>query len=170
MAASAIDGGASAPKQQTELFLHWNISPKLRNRCVGGGAVPPRVRLTTARVQLTTAPLTHAAAPRRTTPPSCRYHSVCERERREGGRERHVITQIWCLRADKIWYAIQTPYLTQLAKHSHLYWLDCLLLGVSLSWSVNLFPSVTCDWPRHTHTQTWQSSEYQRLSLASFSK
>jgi hypothetical protein len=26
------------PKQQTKLFLHWNISPKLRNRCVGGRA------------------------------------------------------------------------------------------------------------------------------------
>jgi hypothetical protein len=32
------------------------------------------------------------------------------------------ITRIWGLRTDKIWYAIQTPYLTQLAKHSHLYW------------------------------------------------
>ncbi len=68
------------------------------------------------------------------------------------------ITQICCLQTDKIWYSIQTPYLTQLAKHSHLYWLDCLLLGVALSWAVNSFPSVTRDWPRHTHTQTWQSS------------
>jgi len=30
--------------------------------------------------------------------------------------------------------------------------------------------AVNRDCTRHTHTQTWHSSEYQRLSLASFSK
>ncbi len=149
---SAIDGGASAPKQQTELFLHWNISPKLRNRCVGGGVCgaasvidggasvvdKAQVRLTVVQVQ-SAVPRTRAV-PHHTT---LMQIPLCVLEREEGGRERHVITQIWCLQADKIWYAIQTPYLTQLAKHSHLYWLFfwvCLCLGQS---TPNLWSLVT---------------------------
>jgi hypothetical protein len=48
----------------------------------------------------------------------------------------------------------------------------CLLLELNPGYLLdsNLFPLDTHDCPRHTHTQTWQSRDYQSLYLASFSK
>ncbi len=143
------------PKRQTKLFLYWNITPN-RGRCVQFWTLPfCQCARKTAQCERETAGvenMLHAAPMAQTDSAADRMHRPTGPHTEYCAMWKMAVWTLCCIRS--LWFDAfeQIKYDIQLK-----------LTMWTVSYS---FPLVTHDWPRHTHTQTWQSSENQSLSYS----